>query len=462
MMLGFESVSEFTVYITFIFFGMSAVVVTTSIFSIPFFFIEYYKYAQGDPNAEAEDQRFWNNVFTYYNATTFLVEFLLTLFMLTNLGRRIPLAVRLGAGLILSILAVFVVIMVTIIKTTETGAKVTIMLVGVINGVAATLCDTGNGALISPFPTKFFSAAVWGVAVCGVITSFFSIVIKASMESNYESMLTQSRIFFGLVVLLEVVSCILLVLLRKNPYAMKYAAEFRYAAKERTNDCENKESGTSNGPAEQDEDPVAIDNNTTKGNVMTVTVDPDTMKDTDQVENITNSQQMLKAKVSVVLKRVWPMLAAGFLAFSTTFLVYPGVFFAVKTDVPNGWYMTITAAMFHFGDFLSRLLLQFKRLQPSPRYVVVGTFARVFLIIPLVFCVRGIIGGTLLPYILSFLWGLTYGYFGGMALIHTPRTGSLTAAGERSLAANCAVIAILCGLFSGSMLALAVKEGLPQ
>ncbi|ORC88697.1 putative nucleoside transporter 1, partial [Trypanosoma theileri] len=101
-------------------------------------------------------------------------------------------------------------------------------------------------------------------------------------------------------------------------------------------------------------------------------------------------------------------------------------------------------------------------LQPSPRVVVAGTFLRLLVIPPLVLCVRGIIPGIALPYILCLIWGLTNGYFGGMAMIYAPRTPSLTMAGQRSLAGIMAALSLLIGLFIGSSLALAVKEGFPE
>nr|AAD45279.1 adenosine transporter 1r [Trypanosoma brucei] len=463
-MLGFDSANEFIVYVTFLFFGMSVVVVTNSIFSMPFFFIEYYKYAQGKPDAKPEDPKFWKHMFTYYSIAAFVVELVLASLMLTPIGRRISVTVRLGVGLVIPIVLVFSVMMVTIVTTTETGAKVTIMLIAIANGVAMTLCDAGNAALIAPFPTKFYSSVVWGIAVCGVVTSFFSIVIKTSMEGGYHNMLIQSRIYFGLVMFMQVISCALLVLLRKNPYAQKYAAEFRYAARKGIDDKGaggDEGNGAAKGPADQDDDPHGGDD-TDKGNVMTATVDPDTMKDMDQVESITTSQQMLMARVWNVFWRVWPMLFACFMVFFTTFLVYPAVYFAIKADTGDGWYLTIAAALFNLGDFLSRLCLQFKALHVSPRWVLIGTFARMLPIIPLVLCVRSIITGPWLPYILVHAWGFTYGYYGGISQIYAPRTGSLTTAGERSLAANWTIISLLGGIFVGAMFALAVNEGLPK
>ncbi|EAN76770.1 adenosine transporter 1 [Trypanosoma equiperdum] len=461
-MLGFESFSEFVVYVTFIFFGMSVMMVTNAIYSIPAFFTEYYKYAQGSSDAQTENENFWNNILTYYNAAVFSAQVLLETFMLTNVGRRIPIRIRLIFGLTIPLVELIALILITVCHTSEAGAKATIIIIALVGGVSKTLCDSSNAALVGPFPTRFYGAIVWGLGVSGLITSLMSIIIKASMDDSFESMLTQSRIYFGIVIFIQVIACVLLALLTKNPYAIKYAAEFRHAAAKESAVESNEpvQETITDQEANAGEEGERVEKSTSKMNVLNVSEDPDKMKDTDQVDGTTNAQQMLDANLWFVVKRIWPMLVSCFFVFFATLLVFPGVFFAV--EVKDGWYITLTAAMFNFGDFLSRLVLQFKQLRPSPIVVLIGTFARLLIIPLLVLCVRGIIPGSALPYILCLLWGLTNGYFGGMSMIYAPRTGSLTTAGQRSLAAICGNLALLLGLFAGSMLALAVMTALPE
>ncbi|RNF04560.1 nucleoside transporter 1 [Trypanosoma conorhini] len=99
--LGFHSWSEFVVYLTFLFFGVSIMMVSNAITAAPSFITEFYKYAQGDKNAKAEDPSFWINVLTYYNAAVFGMQVVCETFMLTPLGRSIPLRPRLICGLIM-------------------------------------------------------------------------------------------------------------------------------------------------------------------------------------------------------------------------------------------------------------------------------------------------------------------------------------------------------------------------
>lgn len=154
------------------------------------------------------------------------------------------------------------------------------------------------------------------------------------------------------------------------------------------------------------------------------------------------------------------MLILCFVVFFATLLLFPGVFFAVRTD--SDWYTTITVAMFNLGDFLSRTALLLKRLRPPPRVVFAGSFLRILVIPPLVLCVRGVISGALVPYILCLVWGLTGGYLGGMSMIHCTRTPLLTAAGQRSVAGIMVTLSLLLGLFAGSSVALAVMRALPR
>ncbi|ESL05971.1 nucleoside transporter 1 [Trypanosoma rangeli SC58] len=341
------------------------------------------------------------------------------------------------------------------------------MVLAIVSGVSKTLCDSSTGALAGPFPTRFYGSVIWGLGLSGIISSAMSMIIKASMANDFESVQTQSRIYFGVSIGIQVGSCVLLVVMPRNPFARKYTAEFRYMHEHpeghaHTNDNEI----STNNVKEQEVPPVPNDHTIPFSgaehnmDVMHVVGDADNVKDIDQVDNITSTQQMLNAQIVVVFKCIWPMLLSCFVVFGATLLLFPGVFFAAGS--PKGWYTTIIVAMFNLGDFLSRCLLLSKRLHPSPRAVVAGSLLRVLIVPVLVLCVRKIIPGEVLPHILCLIWGLTNGYYGGMAMIHCTRTPSLVMAGQRSIASIMASLALLLGLFVGSSLATAVLRWLPQ
>ncbi|KEG06901.1 nucleoside transporter 1 [Trypanosoma grayi] len=461
-MFGFESGSEFMAYITFMFFGLSVMVATNSILAAPSFFTEYYRYAQGDSEIEANDPSFWDNVLTFYNVVTFATQFFGEAFMLTPLGRSIPLRPRLIVGFVIPFVEFLVLIFVPVAGTSEAGAKATVLVMAFVGGISVTLCESSTNALAGPFPTKFFGAVMMGIGFSGVLFSLMQIIIKASMADDFDSVLTQSRIFFGVAMGMQLISCVLLVFMPRNEFARRFTAEFRYGHEVAAENQDALEDNEKEAAAEEHEadaqcmEPVLPKNT----NVLTAEGDADDMKDVDQVDNITSTEQMLNAQVGTVFVRIWPILLSCFAVFGASLLVYPGVFFAV--DVHDGWYLTTVAAMFNLGDFVSRFSLQFKRFHPSPRVVVIGTVARWLVIPPLILCVRHIIPGKVVPCILCLIWGLTNGYFGGMSMIYCPRTPSLTTAGQRSLAGIMAAVALLLGLFVGSSLALAVKEGFPD
>ncbi|RNF20266.1 nucleoside transporter 1, partial [Trypanosoma conorhini] len=135
--------------------------VSNAITAAPSFITEFYKYAQGDKNAKAEDPSFWINVLTYYNAAVFGMQVVCETFMLTPLGRSIPLRPRLICGLIMPFGEMLALIPAALGHTSEAGAKATIMVLAIVGGLSKTLCDSGTGALAGPFPTKFYSSVIW-------------------------------------------------------------------------------------------------------------------------------------------------------------------------------------------------------------------------------------------------------------------------------------------------------------
>ncbi|RNF01807.1 putative nucleoside transporter 1 [Trypanosoma rangeli] len=465
--LGFNSYSEVIVYLTFLFFGVSIMMVSNAIMAAPSFIMEFYKYAKGEKDTKADDPLFWANVLTYYNVAVFGMQVVCEVFMLTPLGRSIPLRPRLIVGLIIPIAEMLTLVLVPLGHTGEAGAKATIMVVAIVSGISKTLCDSSTGALAGPFPTKFYGSVVLGLGFSGIISSAMALTIKGSMADDFESVQTQSRIYIGVSIGIQVLSCLLLVVMPRNPFARKYTAEFRYMHDHQEGHAHTDDNEISmSNVKEQEVSPVPNEHTIPFSgaehnmDVMHVVGDADNVKDIDQVDNITSTQQMLNAQIIVVFKCIWPMLLSCFVVFGATLFLFPGVFFAAGS--PKGWYTTIVVAMFNLGDFLSRCLLLFKRLHPSPRVVLAGSFLRVLIVPLLVLCVRKIIPGEVLPHILCLIWGLTNGYYGGMAMIHCTRTPSLVMAGQRSIASIMASLALLLGLFLGSSLATGVLRWLPR
>lgn len=477
---GFKSFAEFNTYVTFVFLGMSIMMVSSAVTSAPDFLTRYYVYATGDPDAVAETPLFWNNANTFYNAGTYALQVFTEVFSLTPFMRRIPLSVRLFCGLGIPFAELLVIIIVPAATiSSQGGAIAVIMVVSTVGGFSKALCDSCTNALVGPFPTKFMNGAQWGLTVIALLMSIIQIILKVSMGTSFHDVLTMSRIYFGICIGIQIFTIFELVILRYNPFAQKYIAEYRAAAQrgeDKVGTLEDIPAGVGE-PTTGDvaEVPCTVDEkeralNEEEGDevrevpneefkvkraaVLTASGDADKMVDLDQIANITSTEQMLRASALSVFKRVYPMLVCVFVVYFTSLLIFPGVFFLVSTT--DGWYMTVIVTLFNAGDFISRMVLMFRPLRPSPKVVIGGTLGRLIIIPFLVLCVRGIIRGVALPYVLIALLGLTNGYFGCMACIHCPRTTTLRYAGERSLAAILSGIAIMLGLCFGSNLSLTI------
>ncbi|KPI87747.1 putative nucleoside transporter 1 [Leptomonas seymouri] len=477
---GFKSFAEFNTYVTFVLLGMSIMMVTSAVTSAPDFLTRYYVYATGDPDAVAEATFFWKNANTFFNAGTYALQVITELISLAPFMRRIPLSARLFLGLGIPFLELLLIIIVPVVTIpSQNGAIAIVMVVATVGGFSKALCDSCTNALVGPFPTKFMNGAQWGLTVIALLMSIIQIILKVTMGTSFHDILTMSRIYFGICIGFQILTVFELAILRFNPFAQKYIAEFRVAAqKANKNGNEMGETpGSANEPAagdiadvpyttdekervlneEEPEEVREVDNDETNvkyGAVLTAKGDADKMVDLDQTGNITSSQQMLRTSALSVFKRVYPMLMCVFLVYFTSLLIFPGVFFLVSTN--SDWYMTVVVTLFNAGDFISRMILMIRPLRPPPKMVVAGTLGRLIIIPFLVLCARSIINGVALPYVLITLVGLTNGYFGCMACIHCPRTTTLRYAGERSLAAMLSGIAIMFGLCFGSNLSLAI------
>lgn len=453
--LGFHSVAEFTTYATFVLLGMSIMMVVSAITSAPSFVSKYYQFATGDGDAVAENEAFWTNANTFYNVATYIAQLIFEPLALLPFVRMIPLRIRLIVGLVVPLLELLLLIIIpTITIPDQSGAIAVLMVVGVLGGFSKALCNSCTNALVGPFPTKFMNGAMWGLSISALFMSVLQIILQSAMGESFEAQLTQSRIYLGVAIGIQALSVFMFLILYRNPFACHFTAEFRMMNKSGTvttadgdvvepveEEAEEKQSVTSkNG--------VKVE----AGAVMHLKGDADHMVDEDQVANITSSQQMFKANLWPVVKKVYPMLLCTFFIFFVTLFIFPGVFFnAVSFD---GWSMTMIVLLFNVGDFASRIILMFRALRPSPIVVVVGTLGRLLVIPLLVLCVRDIITGVWMPYILILIHGLTNGYFGAMSMIHCPRTPALSTAGERSLAAVLSGVFLMLGLCIGSNLAV--------
>lgn len=482
--LSFESFAEFHTYVTFVCIGMSIMMVISAVTGLPSFITEYYKYATGNPDAVCENPNFWNNANTYFNLGTYVTQLVFEALTLLPAVRKIPLRFRLLTGLVVPFLELIILIIVPAIKiSSQSGAIVVLMSVAVLGGFSKAMCDSTTNALVGPFPTYVVNGEQWGLTTSSVLMSLLAVILKVSMGVTFEETNKQSRIYFGVAIAFQLATIIQVLLLYSNPYAQRYVAEFRML-KSSSADVEQRSVASnplSHGGAEnaEAEGEVKEDSNDdlegqarvkdlhpedshgdvglpTSGSVLLTKGDADGMVDVDQNGEMTSSDQMLRASLWSVVKKVYPMLFSTFFVFFLTLTLWPGVFFSTYTGNPD-WFGTVIVLLFNIGDFLSRLVLMVRVLRPSPMACLIGSVSRVLFIIPVVLCVRGIINTEALPYILVLLFGLTNGYFGTMSMIYCPRTPTLSAAGERSLAGVVGGLFIQLGLAFGSNFAAVIN-----
>lgn len=467
--LFFDSFAEFNVFVTFVVLGMSIMMTISAVNGAPSFVTSYYQYATGKPDAECENPIFWDNANTFFSLGTYTTQILCEGFTLLPSVRRIPLRHRMIAGLLLPLGELLTLILVPAFTiSSQSGAIGVLMTVSIVDGVSKALADSTTHALAGPFPTQFFNGEQWGLATASLAMSILSVILKVSMATDFDSVNTQARIYFGIAIAMQLFTITEFILMMHNPFAHQYVAEFRMMhgkgvapmeplteeAEGEIQEGDDEEAEVQSGgknlhPEEEDGTERVKDVLHAKG-------DADGMIDRDQTGTLTSADQMVQASACEVIKKIYPLLIACFYCFFTTLMLWPGVFFHAY-DGDMEWYTTIIVLLFNLGDFSARIVLMVPALRPTPMVCIIGCAARTVFIPILVLCVRGIIHNEILPYIMVALFGLSGGYFGAMATVYCPRTPTLSTAGERSLAGIIAGLFLEAGLAVGANFAALIN-----
>lgn len=467
----FDSFAEFNVFVTFVVLGMSVMMTISAVNGAPTYITTYYKYATGNPDAECENNVFWTNANTFFSLGTYTTQILFEGFTLLPSVRRIPLRYRMFAGLLLPLGELLTLILIPVIKiSTQNGAIAVLMTVSCVDGCSKALADSTTHALVGPFPTQFFNGEQWGLAIASLMMSILSVILKVGMKSDFDSVNTQTRIYFGIAIACQLFTILEFFLMLSNPFAHKYAAEFRVlkgnvnvsSPEPLLEEAEGQVQDVVEDEAEVGQDapkdlhPEEDRSEEQQKDVLHAKGDADGMLDKDQIGHLTSADQMLHASVCSVIKKVYPLLIASFYCFFTTLMLWPGVFFYAYDGNPE-WYSTIIVLLFNIGDFLARIILMVPALRPTPMWCLIGCAGRTLFIPIIVLCVRKIIHTEVLPYILVLLFGLSGGYFGAMATVYCPRTPTLSTAGERALAGIIAGLFLEAGLAVGANFAALIN-----
>lgn len=432
----------------------------------PSFVTKYYEYATGKPGVECENPTFWNNANTFFNLGTYTMQICCEGFTLLPAIRKIPLRYRMIVGLLIPLGELLTLVLIPVFTIpSQNGAIAALMTVSIVDGFSKSLADSSTHALAGPFPTQFFNGEQWGLAICSLLMCIISVILKASMGNTFDDVNTQSRIYFVIAIVFQLLTILQFTLMISNPFAHKYVAEFRMlkGIPEPLESVELNEeyAGEFREHAEEEEEEEVIEKNLHPENsedelehgvnavAIRVKGDADGMVDKDQHGTVTSSDQMLRANGCVVVKKVYPLLLSSFYCFFLTLTMWPGVYFNAYHG-NSDWYTTLISLLFNLGDFTSRVILLVPKLRPPPMACLYGCAARTVFVPILVLCVRGIINNMGASYALCVIFGLSNGYFGAMSTVYCPRTPTLSTAGERMLAGIIAGLALECGLAVGA------------
>ncbi|CCD16347.1 unnamed protein product [Trypanosoma congolense IL3000] len=446
MALGFSSAAEVYVYVTCIFLGMSILLPLNTRYSAPMFMINYYKYVTGDENAEPNSKLFWANILTFYGAISLVIQSLVGPTVLTQAARRLSLSVRFTLSITSMMIEVFVVLMMPVIKVSQTTAIVFFVIVTIVGGIGKCYLEATCYTLVAPLPPKFMSTIMFGICFCGVVTSTIQCIIKASMEDTYESHLTQSYIYFSLALLFMAAALVMALSLRYNSYAQEMVAEYRV--------LKQKQEG-------QKVEPQPVADVPTEGKEPTCGEEGPQNKEESKGEGevgMTTAEQLAATAVMPVVKMIHMMLLSCFLGFFVTIFIFPNLI--IPIDRTHKWFATIAALIFNIGKSIGSFSTSFKMFMYPRGVVLYGSIVRFLLIIPFMLSIYKHIPGHTVPYIFSFILGLTH-YFPVLSMVYGPTTPGLDD-GQKLMAGQLMGIALLVGVSAASVVAMIVVIFLPQ
>lgn len=439
-MLGLSSLAELHMLLTCFLLGVSALMPFNSLNSAPSFVPEYYKYASGDPNAKPERPKLWSNFVTFYNVVNAGTQIIFGQALLAKVVRRLPLTLRYTSSILLLMVEELVVILLPFGKVNQATAAAVLLSSGVVSGLGKAMLEATNFSLVGGMHPKYMSAAIFGGAFSGLITSVLQCIIKASMPDTYDSVLTQAHIYFGLTLGVLAIALLLALSLRCNSYVQQHLA---------APPC-TPESGEKHEQLNTEVDakePIGEENATT------------TRRSSATGELASTFTDFGNVSVWLVLRQIYPLLLSVFGVFFVTLTVYPTLFLPI--DRVDKWFDTIGILLYNIGDAVGRVLTIFQLLWP-PKIVLYCASASRVLFVPLFYlCIFGYIPGHAAPYIFMLILGLSNGFLGGLGMLYGSTFPTLTKGG-RMVAGQMMGISLVAGLSVGSWVSLAFVPTLPS
>lgn len=207
--------------------GVTMVMGINAINSAPSFMLEYYKYLAGSPDATPRLPVFWTNILNFYTVVTMVAQAVHEPTNLTSFMCRFSLLSRLELSCVVMMIELLVILIMPHTHTSEYSAIVAMVIVAYIGGAARAYFENTGYALFGPCPSVMLTGMLVGSAVSGALVSIMQIALKAGMPDTFDSVLTQSIIYFCLAMGIIMLAGMLLAALLYNPFARRYVAEFR-------------------------------------------------------------------------------------------------------------------------------------------------------------------------------------------------------------------------------------------
>lgn len=471
--LSFTSLAELVAFVTSLVAGISLIMGVNAVNSAPSFMLNYFQYVAHDPDAVAKHPSFWKNVLTYYTVVTQVTQMLLEPTNLTPFFQRFSIIFRMEVATLFMLAELLVVVIMPHTTHDETGAMAGMMVAAFIGGLGRAYFENSSYALFGPFPPRFMAGVMCGVPLSGSIVSLLQIILLAAMDNTYDSILTQSIIYFSISLGLIFLSGACLLLLVFNSYARRYVMELHMERGLRGT-IYHIENGiaAANAPAAEGEGVGASESNEpamselqaqSAGGVKHLDGNQCDEADGEELQAVGSDglvQTGVLEDVALwpIFKKIWPMMMSCCLTFLVTYLIYPGVLIAVNSS--DNWYTTLILAVYHFTDLIGRLMTLWKRLWPPRKAVVIICIASLVFLPLLLLCAKHIIPSEAAAYVFTALMGLTTGFFGTVTMVYTPETPGLATNAQRSCAGQLAGVSLLIGAAVGSLVQLPMVLGL--
>lgn len=128
---------------------------------------------------------------------------------------------------------------------------------------------------------------------------------------------------------------------------------------------------------------------------------------------------------AAVVVQIWALMAAIFIAYFVTLLLFPGIIAMIQDCSLGTWTPVLLVAVFNFTDLVAKWFTLL-RVRWKPKQLLLASICRMVLIPLILICVspspsNPLLGSTVLVWAIIFtlLLAFTNGYFGSLPIIVT-------------------------------------------